>query len=148
MFLELINEIVSSGLFFDEIMHGVVAIPVATLLWWKTKSLRQIIIMYLFLYFIDLDHLIDYWLYLGLKLNPPEFFQLDFFREKGTALIFAHAWEWVLILYFVFRKKGWKSFVAPVMLAILVHILWDGYRIGNYLFYSITYRLFTGFALP
>lgn len=128
------------GLLVDEVMHGVVAIPFAGLLWYKSKSWRQILIFYLVVYLIDLDHLLDYWFYYGLRFDWNEFISLDFFSEKATVYLVFHAWEWVVFMFFFSIRRGWKSILAAVNLGMFAHLLWDIHNFWSVEFYSIIYR--------
>lgn len=144
----LYTEFVASGLMWDEILHGVVAVPFGIWLWYKTRSKKLIMVFYLVVYLIDLDHLIDYWLYFGLKLDVIEFLALDFFGEKGTAFLIFHAWEWVLIMYLVWLRRGTlDSMLTAVMLGVFAHLLWDIHNMWSVEFYSIMFRALHGFRL-
>lgn len=138
-----------SGLFISEVGHGLVAIPSALFLWRKTKSWKSILVLYLMVYFIDLDHLVEYFQIYGLGFNPLEFFRLDFFKIAGHAILPLHGWEWVLGLAYLTRKKKWSFVPKIIMLGIATHLLWD--TIDNGLppvFYFIIHRALTGFAFP
>lgn len=143
---QLYKAFVVSGLALDEVLHGVVAIPFAALLWYKTRSVRLIIVFYLAVYLIDLDHLIDYWLYFGLKLDVIEFLSLNFFDAKGTVFIIFHAWEWVILMYWGWcMKKTWQSVWTAVTLGMFAHLLWDIHNFWSVEFYSIIFRALHGF---
>lgn len=133
-------------LFVDEIMHGVVAAPFAVLLWYRSRSWRQLVVFYLVVYFIDLDHLVDYWLFYGLRFNWHEFVSLDFFAQKATAYLPLHAWEWTLILYPLSIKRGWKSLFAAINSGMFAHLVWDIHNFWNIEFYSIIYRAIHSFS--
>jgi len=141
-------EIFQSGLLLDELMHGVVAFPFACFLWFKSHSVRQVIVFYLVVYFIDSDHLVDYWLFWGFGFDAMRFFGLDFFKMGATFILPFHAWEWVIIMsVFVYRKGRlkWKSVLASIMLAVFAHLLWDIHNFWSVEFYSIFYRAINGF---
>jgi len=143
---EVMNEVVASGLLLDEMIHGVVAIPFGVFLWYKTRDWRLIGVFYLTVYLIDVDHLIDYWMFYGLKLDWLEFFCLDFFSEKSTAFLVFHGWEWPVIYFgLFFKRKGWNSFWTAVFWGVLVHLTWDIHNFWSVEFYSIIYRALHGF---
>jgi len=100
-------------------------------------------------YFIDLDHLIEYFQVYGFGFNLPTFLRADFFRILGQAKLPFHAWEWVVVLGLITRKKKWNYWLKIIMLGIAIHLLWD--MADNDLpayFYLIAYRVVTGFNLP
>lgn len=133
-------------LLVDEIVHGVVAMPFAVFLWYRGGSWRQLVLFYLVVYFIDLDHLVDYWLYYGYRFDWQEFISMDFFAQKATAYLPLHAWEWTVVLFPFSAGKAWKSFVAAVNLGIFAHLIWDIHNFWSIEFYSIIYRAIHGFS--
>ncbi len=146
---QILTETWKSGLLFSEVGHGLMAIPFAYFLWKKSKSPKKVAILYLATYFIDLDHLIEYFQYYGLHFDLLEFFELDFFRALGKAILPLHGWEWVLLLFFIGRRKKWKSVYWAVALGFGAHLLWDTLSNGfPAAFYFISWRAGNGFALP
>ncbi|OGM30567.1 hypothetical protein A2630_02235 [Candidatus Woesebacteria bacterium RIFCSPHIGHO2_01_FULL_44_10] len=146
---EILNTTLQNGLLASEIGHGAFAIPAAAFLWKKTKSWRSILAFYLVVYFIDLDHLVEYFQVYGLHFDLIEFFRLDFFRVIGQAKLPFHAWEWVIGLVYLTRKKKWNYIPKIIMLGIAAHLLWDTIDNGfPPAFYFILHRISTGFILP
>lgn len=138
---------IENGLFLHEILHGVVAIPFAILLWKKYKNRNYVIIFFIAVYLIDIDHLIDYWDYSGLSFSMQKFVELDYFKHRDTTFVPLHAWEWLIILFFLFRRYK-KAFLLIFLLALSIHMFWDSIEIGSVSFYSILYRAFNNFAGP
>jgi len=130
----------------QEIFHGVIAIPFAYLLYKKTKSKNKFFMVILSTYLIDLDHLFDYFLYFGSRFNLNLFLSGIYFEKAKKAFVPFHAWEWLLILWFLARKKGWESFYAVVTLGLLAHLIFDSVTIGKPLFYFIIYRYMKDFS--
>ena len=138
----LVVKLIRKNLVFHEIMHGVIALPFATLLWTRTKSLSLVLVMFAVTYLIDLDHLVDYFKSCGLRLNPSEFLGCKYFNKKKISYIPFHAWEWLLILGIVILigEHNWHSYFVAVFMGILPHYLLDSLNVGSLLFYSIIYR--------
>ena len=134
-----------NSLIIDEIVHGLVAIPFAYLLWKKTKSYKKVALLFIFTYFVDLDHLVDFFSFYGFKFNLTNFFNAEYFRITQKAYIPFHAWEWLLILAGLTKIKGWKSFYAVILLALLPHFIYDSLRVGSFLSYSIVVRALNQF---
>lgn len=144
----ILTETISSGLFVDEVVHGMVAAPFAAFLIYKTQSIKRLTLFFITMYLIDLDHFIDFWLITGFNLDLLEFFKLDYFDMSGKAIIFLHAWEWVLVAGVIAYKRGWKSYFTLIAMALLAHIIWDAIGLNSAPFYSIIYRSTHNFTLP
>lgn len=136
-----------SGLFWNELVHAVIAAPFCLLLWKKTKDIKLSLIPLLLAYLMDIDHLIDYWDYYGLGFSLSKFVDLKYFEIPGRAYIPFHAWEWALLLLPFSIKKGWKSRITAINLGVLAHLIWDMLTVGSFFFYSIIYRYLTGFRI-
>lgn len=135
-------ELIRRNLFIHELMHGVIAIPFAILLWEKTGLMNLVIIIFFVTYFIDLDHLVDYFSFYGFKLNFSNFLSCKYFDKKKDAYIPLHAWEWLLGLGLIILtgSYSWDSYYVAVFFGLLPHYILDSINVGNLLFYSIIYR--------
>ncbi len=143
-----INHFVRSGLFLDELGHGLLALPVGYILWRETKSWRYVAAYFLSVYLIDLDHLFEYLVYSHGVLDLYEFVKLDYFYTKGTIYLIFHAWEWLIPLLYISIKRGWKSYITAITLGILIHLIWDIHNVeGRAWFYSIIFRALRGFSI-
>jgi hypothetical protein len=140
---------ISNSLLLDEALHGIVALPFSYFIWKKTHSYPKAALVVLTVYAIDSDHLVDFWSYYGLSFNIHNFFNTEYFRFNQKGYVPFHAWEWVVALAWLAsrRKKPWNTWFASLGTGIFAHLLWDTYSIGSTVFYSITYRIFTNFAL-
>lgn len=137
-----------SGLFVDEIMHGVVTLPFVLLLYYKTKSIRFSLVPLFVTYLIDMDHWVDYYLYYGNHISLTKFLELDYFTFSGRAIVPLHAWEWMLCFSaLAYEQKKWKSVYVGIALGMLAHLIWDSHTVGSVAFYSILYRAGSGFML-
>jgi len=105
--------------------------------------------------FIDLDHLLDFWISSPKNaFSIKQFYHMDkYLKSKGDhyTFIFFHAWEWVVVFVFLTLFYGNIYFVSFV-LAITLHLALDS--INNYLFekenllvYSIIFRVFHKFRM-
>lgn len=94
------------------------------------------IVIFAFLggFFIDLDHLIEYFLAYGTNFHFDYFLTGMQFLELGKAYVLFHAWEYIPLLLF-FRYKIQKSslrkkdIVAAIILALTLgmtsHLVFD-----------------------
>ena len=104
-------------------------------------------------FFIDLDHLLEYFFYYGYHFNLSYFLEgREFLLSDKIHLIF-HAWEYVpilfLIAYLLRKKRTLAIFIFTLSLAGFFHIFSDVY-INKYpfKFYSISYRASQNFSTP
>jgi hypothetical protein len=147
MISEALKHTFDSGLFWDEVAHGLVSILFSFFIYKKTGKLKFTIIPLLMTYLIDIDHMFDYWGFYGFGFNPLKFVQMEYFFGPGRAFIPFHAWEWVAIFAAISYKKGWNSYTTAITLGMIAHLIWDTISMQNLLFYSIIYRGLIGFRI-
>jgi len=112
----------------------------------KKKSFFILIIGLLGGFFIDLDHLIDYYFAFGLKFNPTYFFKGYQFLKSDKIFVFFHTYELIfffLIASLIIKKKSLFVFLLLTVLAVSMsfHIFFDVFE--NELppqTYSLIYR--------
>ncbi len=104
-------------------------------------------------FFIDLDHILEYFLVFGPTFNLIYFFQGREFLVSDQIHTWFHAWEYVPILFSVawlFRsRKRVLIFILALALGIFVHLVSDSF-INHYPFrnYSLIYRSQLNFSVP
>lgn len=135
-----------ANLFIQELIHGVFALPFAYLLWMKTGSLKKALLVEVFTYLIDLDHLWDYFAFYGAKFNLIDFLNAEYFKITHRAFVPLHAWEWGLILTGIALVRGWKSVSTLMLFSLLPHLIYDSITVGSITFYSIIYRISKNFV--
>ncbi len=93
-------------------------------------------------FFIDGDHLIDYFINRGFKLNSADFFSGKHFVTSGKVYVFAHGFEYAIIfiaLGFIFPNLGWLF--LSLGFSNLLHLLYDTVMNGAvWPTYFISYR--------
>ncbi len=133
-----------------ELIHLVVAIFLAYLIFTWSHSKRAVIICLTYSIFIDLDHLFDFFLYnKGLSFDIALFFSSNFFLANGKVYVPLHGWEYAIILLIlgIFIKKYRDIYVA-LSLAIIGHLLVDQFCYGMTPFkYFLVYRWVYGFGI-
>lgn len=102
-------------------------------------------------FFIDLDHLIDYFLAFGTTFHLDQFIKGAHFAVSGKNYVFFHAYEYPVILtaiaYFI-KKRPLKMFILAFALGLTLHLIVDTVQNGMTLpAYSIIYRLLHNFDL-
>ena len=128
--------------------HLLFAIPFAFFLWNKTKSKKQVTILFLATFLIDTDHLVDYFAFSGFNFNIVNFLSGEYFVATQKSFTPFHAWEWILILGIFTRLRGWNTLYAVLLLALIPHIIVDSIATGKPWFYSIIFRFSRGFYFP
>lgn len=136
-----------SYLLAHEVVHGIIALPFALLMYAKTRSIKLGLSVVFVTYFLDMDHLIDFLLNVDLKFSLRDFLTLDYF-SSGYARVFFHAWEWVILCGLVAYKRSWRSIFTVLCLGILPHLIYDSITINSLVKYSIIYRISRGFYIP
>lgn len=96
--------------------------------------------------FIDLDHLIDYFIYFGLKFNLADFLK-GLYLKSGKIYLFLHSWElivplWIWGIYFKQETLAWA-----ITIGFITHLLIDEYNRKEPLMYFLTFRVLNGFKL-
>lgn len=133
------------GLIWHEAEHSLFALPFAILLYYKTKPKNKVWkyigILFFVAYFLDLDHLFDYFVYYGFHFSLLDFFRMKYFTPGAISLVPFHGWEWVLILGYLAQKKKWKTILTPIVFGMLSHVILDAFNVESVLFYSIVFRM-------
>ena len=84
----------------DLIMHLVSAVLIGALIYLKTYNLVYLMIFIMGAVFVDLDHLIDYFIYYKNKFRLYDFMRCLYLRS-GKVYVFLHSWEMVIIILFL-----------------------------------------------
>ena len=139
-------------LLLDELVHLALALGVGLIFYWRYRRWELILSALFVGVLIDVDHLIDYFLYFGARINLSNFFNVKSYMEaSGKIYVFFHAWEWVIFLWFggrwLGKKKRIKGLEWVLSLAYLVHLVWDCCSCSCHpRSYLITYRALNGFS--
>lgn len=101
-------------------------------------------------FFIDLDHVLEYFLVFGPNFNLQYFLESRQFLLSDKIRLYFHAWELIPIFlagaWFFRRRRKIKVFLIIFVLAGTVHLISD-VIINNYTFkyYSLVYRYQQGY---
>jgi hypothetical protein len=138
-------------LIIHELVH-VLVYMIPALVYKKVTKLQGFIALIIGLVvtvFLDLDHILDFWLYKGFSINVKEFFSGGYFSQSHKVHVFFHGWEYVvvcLLCYFLVKKPLVKHILAFIALGLTAHLLYDTIYYGfNWYSYFIVIRALHGF---
>lgn len=135
------------------IWHIISSFILGAVIFFYTREFYAGLLAFLVGVFVDLDHLLDFWI--SAPENPfsvKQFYHMDkHLKSKGdyyTVILF-HAWEWIILLAaltFVYPN----IYLIAFILSILLHLILDNFNLkkeDHPLSYSIIFRALKGFKL-
>lgn len=91
--------------------------------------------------FIDLDHLIDYFIEHGLDIHLKSFLPFFYEEKHNKITLLFHGWEWLLCLGVATVLTKFKPWVTGVLIGYGHHIVFDYfYSKTSVLTYSLIWR--------
>jgi hypothetical protein len=101
-------------------------------------------------FFIDVDHLFDFFTYFGWSgfKNLKNFFQVKtYLNPRGKIYALLHGFEYVPLFWFLGHIIGVGGLSWTLSLSYLFHLLWDNFSLRNHhpLAYFIIYRVINNF---
>jgi hypothetical protein len=136
-------------LFLQEGIHLFVACAIAFINYALTSSFFLTLLAFLICFFIDIDHLFDYFLYLratGDKFNLISFLEGKYFALQRKVYLPFHAWEYVIIASILWYITGEPLFFV-LFSALGAHYLVDQFtNMTLPLGYFILYRFKRSFV--
>lgn len=142
----------TTNLIVHEALHFLIALIVATFVFWRYRDWRLIPSCFVPGFLVDLDHFLDYFLYFGLNFNWSHLLNVHAYMEPaGKIYVILHGWEFIplfwLIGRWIGRKKKVKGLEWALSLSYLGHLLLDNFSFTHHpLSYSFLYRLFNQFS--
>lgn len=127
----------------DILSHLCLGLVGAGLVYFAYKNRLYALSFFIGSVFIDLDHLIDYFLYYGFRFNLKKFLSLGYLAS-GKVYMPLHSWELFFIIFFLSIIFD----LTPLFffsLAVGVHLLFDTLHRVRPLFYCLIYRASKGF---
>lgn len=107
-----------------EIFHLIAALTAALMVHILFGDIRYSILALAVAFFVDVDHLLDYLLAEGFRVDFKSFFSGEFFSKWGKLVIFFHGWEYVLIFLVLFLFTKTPVF-AVLSIALFSHYTVD-----------------------
>lgn len=134
-------------LIVSELHHLLPAILISFFAYRRFRSLKLIGIIFAASFLIDLDHLIDLYLFAGHLKFWQIFGKVDFFAESQKVFVLAHSWELAGIL----GVWGWlrhRPMVLAIALALAGHLLVDQISYDPQpMSYFLIFRFLNNFSL-
>ncbi len=133
----------------DETIHFSLSLLVGIIVGYLFDNYWAIPLALLGGFFIDGDHLIDYFIHKKFReLNTREFFKGEFFDDAGKVYVFLHGFEYVAILVvcgLIWPQIAWVFY--SFALANFLHLLYDTlYNGAVWPTYFIVFRMYHNFS--
>ncbi len=137
------------------LLSSLAAIAVLLYLQFKKKKINKLILFiilgaFIGEFFLDADHIFDYFVAFGFSFHPDYFFQGKMFLVNHKTFVPLHSWEFIIILLIwikFIKNVSLKYFVLAVTLGLLFHLVYDTfYSHITLLGYSFIYRMIHGFS--
>lgn len=130
---------------FEKHLASSIPLTAAVYFYFKSKLLAvSFVIGYIF---IDLDHLLDYFITYGVNLNIRQFFEATYNFRYRTLILFFHSYELLILLWiysWLFRLDN--IFLEGISLGFTVHIIIDNFTNPIYpCGYFFIFRALRGF---
>ena len=128
-----------------EVFHLIAALVAALVVYMFFGDIRYSILAIVVAFFVDVDHLLDYFLAEGLKIDLKSFFSGEFFNKWKRVVIIFHGWEYVLVflILFVFTKN---PIFAVFSISLFAHYTVDVftnrhvYKFGYFLIFRLKHK--------
>ena len=136
------------SLLLSELGHLLITLLIGLMLYRKFKTFIVFPAVFLTGFLLDVDHLVDYFLFYGLHFNLGRFLLERHFIDAGTVIVPLHGWEYIPLLVILGVKTHHKAFFYALAFGLLGHITWDlTHNQAHFLSYSILYRTLNHFSL-
>lgn len=111
----------------DEIKHCLLSIFAGLIVSYFFRNYWAVLISLFSGFFIDADHLIDYFLFTRCRrFDLKEFFSGTYFDQSGKVYVFAHGFEYVIILAvlgIIYPNLTWIFYSLSLLL--FFHLVFD-----------------------
>lgn len=136
-----------------EIGHFLATLLIAVFLCRYFKNWRLLAVCFFFGFFIDVDHLLDYFLFFGTRFNLANFFNTGTYMDgSGKIYVLFHGWEYLFFLWvggeLLSKKKKIPGLTEAMIFSYFTHLLLDQFSFSSFhLGYFLIYRLLNNFNL-
>lgn len=127
--------------------HIAVSLVISGLVYLALRSAASALACFTAGVFIDLDHIVDYYVNYGPSFRTTHFFRVfrdDVFKH---VVVFLHSWEWMLVCLAILWFLDWKPAAVGFFIGAFAHLALDNlFNNHSPPAYFITYRLLHGFS--
>ncbi len=133
--------------------HVIASLVLAFLVYILMRQIEVALFAFLVGVFVDLDHLIDFWV-----LEPSQPLSIKAFldserygEQRKWIFLFFHGWEWVALLFVLAYYYNWNIYLLVAGVALALHFFMDiknlsrGPEKGHPFTYFFFFRLIKGF---
>lgn len=133
----------TKNVFVDMALHLSITALFSVLIYLKTGNVVYAGIFISGGVLLDLDHLIDYFIFFRSDFNLKYLFKGSYL-QSGKVYLFLHSWELnIIILALALSMKSYGLFIF--FLSLSIHLVIDNIPKRNWLFYFIIYRMYKNF---
>lgn len=134
-----------------ELTHFFPSLLVGILLFLRYKNIKLIIISLFMGFFIDIDHLFDYFFWAGLHFNFSEFLNPALYVHGSQKIfVFLHGWEFLIPLFYLGYRLNKKSpgTAFAILIPYMIHMAIDQFSGTRTPFsYFFIHRLINNFSI-
>jgi hypothetical protein len=130
----------------DIVTHIAVTASIAFGLYFWSGSVKSVFFCVASGIFIDLDHLVDYFVYFKLRFKLSEFL-CSRQVESGHAYLILHSWELLLFLCPLAANPDLTLPVFAILLGFIGHLFADQFRRSVPFAYFLSYRIYARFKI-
>ncbi len=143
------------NLYLHEFTHLTLSLLVGLIIWKISGNVYVLSAALMGGFFIDLDHLLDYFLAFGAKFNLSYFLKGYQFLKTDKIYVLFHSWELVIILFsiilffmnfknFITLRTFLLSFSVSLFLHLFVDVFTNNMKAKSYF---LLYRINNNFSL-
>lgn len=133
------------NLYLHELTHLTLSLLVGLIIWKISGNFYVLPAALMGGFFIDLDHLIDYYLAFGATFNLSYFLKGYSFLKTDKIYVLFHSWELVIILFLALPTQPlFLSFSLSLFLHLTFDVFTNNMRVQSYF---LLYRLRNKFEL-
>lgn len=129
----------------DIIAHILIVVFLSPIIYLKFHQISYVIFFAAGSILIDLDHLVDYFLYYKSKFNLQDFLNSSYLKS-GRVYIFLHSWE-IIFGLFILGTISKRLELLILVLGATIHLFIDNLQRKNIFSYFLIYRIIKKFQV-
>ena len=99
-------------------------------------------------FLLDVDHFLDYIREYGFRADSKEFFRVFYETRFNKLVLFLHAWEWAIGLFFLAWFFSWNELILGSFIGVFHHLVVDQLANGATVWgYFFIYRAAKRFSM-